>query len=319
MPILYDWAQTISELTDPSIPSAWIATRGKGVKVAFIDTGVNTGVSSLQHLNITGRKFFTGAPGFSVAKLSGQDLIGEAFGGGMGHGTPYASLLAGKSPDPAPTDVDLVQGIAHDADFYIIKARNTNDRKTTIRNLLNALELCNAVGIEVAITGQSISTSEMAFEGLQEAELNRVFSLLSHTNMAVFAPLKNREATDSWANICSSNFPNLRSEIFNVAKLPDSPGPVLDLIQSQPIHFLLSGFSGKLLSKTGNAIDMTFSNSGAVALMGAIAVLAVSDFKQNNGGNEPDLSTLRTRLGQICKPLQSALNPFPKPSIFKNF
>lgn len=319
MPISHDWFQTISELTSPAVPPAWLATRGKGVKVAFIDTGVNTGVSSLQHLNVAGRKFFTGSSGFSAAKLSGQDPVDEALGGGTGHGTPYASLLAGKNPDPSPTNVDLVSGIAEDADYYIIKARNPNDRKTTIRNILNALELCSALKIDVAITGQCIASSELAFEGLKEAELNRVFSLLARSNTAVFAPLKNREASDSWANISRDNFPSLRPEIFNVAKLPDAPGPVLDLIQNQHIQFLLSGFSGKVLSKTGNAFDMHFSNSGAVAIMGAIAILAVSDFKQNNGGSEPDLNTLRALLGQVCKPLQNASNPFQKPSIFKNF
>mgnify|MGYP000013169538 CR=1 FL=1 len=320
MPLTFDWSETISTLPSNPIPADWLASKGKGVKVAFIDTGVNLGLPSLTHLNIGGRKFFTGAPGFSVTKLVGQDLVGEVFGGtGTGHGTLYASFLAGKSPDSSTDEIELVNGIAPAADWYIIKARNPNDKKTTIQNLLNALELSANLGIEVAITGQCISASEMAFEGLTDAELDRVFGLPGLKKMFVFAPLKNLESTDTWDLITSDNIPSRRLEIFNVAKLPDNFGPLADVIQNQPIPFLLSGFQGKVLSKTGDAIDLAFSNSGAVAIMGGIAVLALSFFKTQNGGALPTRDGMLQLLGNTSQSLNNASSPFAQPAFFKNF
>jgi subtilisin family serine protease len=178
MPTSFAWSQTISSSPSLPIPAEWLATQGKDVKVAFVDTGVNLGLPSLAHLNKAGHKFFVGASGFSVAKLTGQDPVGEAFGvAGLGHGTLYASLLAGKSPDPVPPDKDLVIGIANDATYYIIKATDETGEVTTIKHLLDALELSANLGIEIFITGQCISRSEMQFEGLTDADINRVFDI----------------------------------------------------------------------------------------------------------------------------------------------
>lgn len=320
MPISFDWSKTLSELPGNPIPPEWLETKGKGVKLAFIDTGVNLGLASLSHLDKPGHKFFTGAPGFSVAKLTGQDLVGEAFGGaGTGHGTLYAALLAGKTPELPPLDKDLVSGIAPETDFYILKARNPNDKKTTIRNLLQALELSANLGVEIAITGQSVSASEMRFEGLSDAEVNRVFSLAGLQKMFVFAPLKNLEVTDSWDGICANNLPNRRPEVFNVATKPVNLEAVAGSIQTQPIHFLLSGFQGTVLSKTGDAVPLHFSNSGAVAVMGGIAALALSYFKSQSGGTLSARDAMLQLLGAICKPLSDAAVDVQTPALFKNF
>lgn len=320
MPISFDWSKTISEIPGNPIPAEWLATQGKSIKVAFIDTGVSLGLPSLEHLKKAGHRFFTGADGFSVAKLTGQDLVGEAFGlEGVGHGTLYASLLAGKSPVPAPSDKDLVSGIANEAEYFIIKARNPNDRKTTIRNLLNALELSANLGVEIAITGQCISSSEMPFEGLSDADIDRVFNLPGVKNMHIFAPLKNLEVTDSWEGITADNFPSNRPEVFNVAKLPDNFEELSESITELPIAFMLSGFSGQVLTKTGNADEVEFSNSGAVAILGGVAVLAASFFKQQNGGAMPNKDGLKQLLGSRFQSIGNASDAFDKPAFFRNF
>ncbi len=321
MPITFDWSKTISELPGNPIPAEWLATKGAGVKVAFIDTGANLGLASFSHLgNMPGRKFFTGADTFSVSKLTGQDMVGEAFStGGRGHGTLYFSLLAGKTPIPPPPDKDLVNGLANAAEYYIIKARNPNDKKTTIKNLLAALELSANLGIEIAITGQCISASEMPFEGFSADEVERVFSLDGVKKMLIFAPLKNLETTDSWEGIVADNIPSLRPEVFNVAKFPDNFEAVEAVLKSQNISFLLSGFSGELLSKTDDADAMDFSNSGAVTILGGIAVLAASFFKTQHGGAMPDKVRMQQLLGNHFQSLDNALGNFSKPAFFKNF
>ena len=118
MAVLFDWSKTISELPGNPVPPKWLANKGKDVKIAFVDTGISLGLASLVHLDKMGRKFFTSTPGFSVTKVTGQDTVGEAFGvAGPGHGTLFASMLAGATPT-ASADKDLVGGIAPDAEWH---------------------------------------------------------------------------------------------------------------------------------------------------------------------------------------------------------
>lgn len=315
MPISTDWSQTLAQLPHP-VPAEWLLTRGQGVKVALIDSGVNLGLKSLRHLDQAGRKFNTGTSTFSVAKLTGQDLIGEAFGmEGNGHGTLYASLLAGRAPD-ATAEEDLVVGLADAADYFLIKARNANDRKTTVRNLLDALELAANLGAEIAISGHCIAASEMFFEDLGESEVERVFSLPGVQSMLLFAPLKNREKEDDWVGIVQDNIPSLRPEVINIAKFPANFSDVSGDIIGHNIPFLLDGFQGKVLAKNGAAIDMEFSNSGAVAIMGGIGILALSFFKSQNNGALPGRAGMLELLSACAQPISEGL---AQPIIFKNF
>lgn len=324
----FDWSKTIAELPGNPVPKEWTDSKGKGVKTAFIDTGANLGLNSLRHLNVGGRKFFVSAPGFSVDKLTGQDPVGEAFGvAGHGHGTLYASLLAGKIPQPTPADKDVVSGIAPDAEVYLIKATDASGELTTIRQLLHALELCANLGIEIAITGQCIARAEMEFEPVTDADIDRVFALPGVQKMFIFAPLKNREAASFWTDIVAANFPSHRPEVFNVACIPGTFEQVFELIQQQNIPFLLAGFNGEVLTKNGNAIPLTeteseesihFRNSAATAIMGALAVLALSVFKQNNAGALPTREVFGHLLGSVCRPLEDAFGEFIKPALFRN-
>jgi len=333
MPITFDWSETISTLPENPIPAQWLAIRGQGVKVAFIDTGVNFAAASLKHLNRAGRKFFTGADGFSVAKLTGQDPVFDDMGdANSGHGTLYASLLAGKTPDAPPPDADLVTGIANAAEYYIIKARDPSVT-STITNLKDALELSAKLGIEIAILGQSVPMTELAGEGLTPAELDRVFGLPGVKKMHIFAALENRSKGEDWNNITGGYFPNLRPEVFNVAKLPIDYDRVANVIQAKPIQFLAAGFEGKLLSKDGGILDLkameppvsnpaaevAFSNSGAVAIIGGIAVLAASFFKQQNGGAMPDRAQLTQLLAEHSQPIAAASSDFTTPALFNKF
>jgi hypothetical protein len=320
MPTIFNWSQTIAELPGNPVPADWIAANGDGVKVAYIDRGVNLGLTPLEHLNLPGHKFFTGAPGFSVAKLTGQDLVGEAFGTeGRGHGTLYASLLAGKIPAVPPAEKDVVNGLANGAQYFIIKARNSNDKKTTVKNILDAIELAGNLKADIVILGQSISKAQLPFEGLNMGGVDRVFNLPSVQRMFIFAPLKNLEPSDPWNNIAADNIPNLRPEVINVARLPVNFEAISTTILPQNISFMLSSFSGQLLTKNGNAADMEFSNSGAVAIMGGLGVLALSYYKKQNGGATPSRQQFMQLLASCCTPLQNASGTQSEPALFRKF
>jgi hypothetical protein len=173
--------------------------------------------------------------------------------------------------------------------------------------------------VEIFITGQCISRSEMQFEGITDAEINRVFSLPGVKKMFVFAPLKNKRSAAGWTGIVADNFPSFRAEVFNVAKLPAYYAQIPTVIKTQRIPFLLSGFTGEVLSKTGDAGEMDFSNSGAVVIMGGIAALALSFSKAQNAGAIPSQQAFQQLLGTCCRPVDDALGAVPQPALFKNF
>jgi len=314
MSVSFDWFQSVSELP---IPQEWLDTRGKEVKVAFVDKGANLSLPALTHLNIDGRKFFTGHEAFSVDRLTGQDPVEEGISG-IGHGTLYASLLAGKSPSHASSGTAWVNGIANTASYYIVRASDKGGQ-TKIKHLLDALELSANLGIEIFITGQCVSLAQMSLEGLSDADINRVFDMEGVKRMFIFAPLKNRDTPSAWTRLTLDNFPSSILQVFNIAKLPDEFSPFEAAIKTQNIPFLLSGFSGDLLSQDGGIWKMEFSNSGATAIMGGIAVLALSYFKSQNGGKLPNREEFLNMLVSCCQQLDTARYPTEVPTIFKSY
>lgn len=335
MPILFNWSDTIAQLPGKPVPDAWLATGGQGVKVAFIDTGANIGLPSFAHLKNADRRFFTGAPTFSVVKTTGKDLVQDSYPQ-TGHGTKYLSLLAGKDSDPASDD-PVVVGMANQADYYIIKTRDANDVTTTVRNLLDALELSANLGIDICIIELTLGASKIQSEpNMSAAEVERVFSLNGVKKMHLFCALENRDTGDPWDNIAGQMFPNLRPEVFNVARLPHDVAALADVIRPQPVHFLAAGFEGNSLltkigalekmidadsseAKTQLGVFKIFSNSCAVALVGGVATLAFSFFKQQNGGLAPDRAQLAALLNSSFSPFDHALDKFDPPAFFTNF
>ncbi|MBC7774315.1 MAG: S8/S53 family peptidase [Phycisphaerae bacterium] len=332
MPTTFDWSKAISELPGNPIPAEWLATKGKDVKVAFIDTGVNLGLASLQNSVATNRRFFTGAPTFSVGKLLANDLIQDSFPQ-TGHGTKYFSLLAGQQPT---TDADSVLGLIPDATFYIIKTRDKNDVTTTVRNLLDAFELSANLGIDVAICGLCISASKIDEEpNVSQAEVDRVFNLPGVKKMHIFNALENRDTGNPWDDIAAQMFPNRRPEVFNVARLPNDIDKVVDVILPQQVSFLAARFEDwSVLTKGGAAEAMIdsdspeagtnlgafkiFSSSSAVAIMGGIGTLAFSFLKGQNNGVSPSKAQLAELLNTRLSALESGMVAPAAPTFFTN-
>ncbi|WP_127793978.1 S8 family serine peptidase [Agromyces sp. LHK192] len=107
-------------LTEYGFTTAWNTSRGSGVKVAVIDTGVNGNVAELRNAVVGG----TDASG--IGTPDGQTPVGED----SNHGTMVASLLAGRGTNPG----DGVLGVAPEASVLTASVAFGTDTGATISN-----------------------------------------------------------------------------------------------------------------------------------------------------------------------------------------
>jgi hypothetical protein len=303
---IFDWAQTLSAL----LPQAVIDSRGRNVKIALIDTGVDLDVHSLGHLDKPGRKFFVGKPGFSMLDHSGKDAVGDGFSSG-GHGTPLACILAGKSDS---MQEHLIDGIAHEADVIIIKARDHSGSITEIQHLLHAFELAVDLGVDIAVTAQTLSNRRIETEGIAPAEVERVMQKVRGSNLLLLASIENRSVGGDWSNVVSRKFPSSQDGVINVAAAPSDISSVRNQIINQKIHFMLGGIKGLVYDTNNNLFPIELSNSTAVTIMGGIAALILSNLKAHGPVAKNDLFAA---LSDKCLLLTEANGNYPEPVLFK--
>jgi hypothetical protein len=296
------------------IPQAWRDTRGQGIKLALIDTGADLQIHSLGHLDQPGRKFFVGKPGFTVIDHSGRDKVndGEIPGG---HGTRLAGVLAGKSNEAKQ---DALDGIAHQAEVFIIKARhNFSDNSgdfTNARSLLDGIRLAISLGVQVAVIAQSLPLAEL---NIPESEIQEVLKAAEESGILIFNSVENREFGEDWTGLSTKFFPANMPSIIKVAAAPGDIADKRPQIEAESIHFLLGGFNGKVYGTGNRLISPKTSNSYAAAIMGGVAAICASFLKsQSLPAAKKDVMAL---LAETCKPIAEADGVYPNPIILKNF
>ncbi|BDZ55855.1 S8 family serine peptidase [Agromyces marinus] len=125
-------------LTDYGFTQAWTTSRGDGVKVAIIDTGVNGEVAELRGVVVGG----TDVSG--IGSPDGQTPIGEE----DEHGTLVASLLAGRGTGEG----NGVIGVAPDADLLTASVAfglDTGSEKTNDEQIAEAVRWAVDNGADV--------------------------------------------------------------------------------------------------------------------------------------------------------------------------
>ncbi len=89
----------------PNISELWRESKGKGIRIAILDTGIDSGHPALT-ANIVAKKNFTGGDSLDVTD-------------NVGHGTMVAGVIAAH-------DSTHVVGVAPEVDLYVAKVINSN-------------------------------------------------------------------------------------------------------------------------------------------------------------------------------------------------
>lgn len=217
-------------------PRAWELSRGEGVAVAVIDTGVESG-----HPDLTGAV----QGGFNFIKP------GEPPEDDNGHGTHVAGIIAARD-----NGVGVV-GVAPEARLYALKAFDGRG-SGAISAIIEALGWCVENGVRLV---------NMSFGGTRNRALARALDACQQAGLVMVAAAGNNGRADS------VDFPATHPAVIGVSALEEdgslarfsSRGPEVDL--AAPGSRILSTYTG------GGYRELSGTSMAAPHVTGVVALL----------------------------------------------
>lgn len=272
--IQYNWAEKIQA----QVPKTWLDTKGAGVKIAVLDTGVDLTHQALKHLNKPGHKFNVAAPGFNPAnpKAGGNDDVNDLHRK-KGHGTQCLSTLCSKAED-----ANALLGFAPEAEIFILKINTPDHKFFKVKDFLKGLEAAVNLGVDLVVASVAFEKADIALEGISQAEVDRVFGLLTASGTVLFSSLPNREDEDVWAGMPAAYFPSLRSETVNVGAISQGvlQNRKTEIDAEAGIHFLVTNASAQFCRIQNNYVQEAISSSYATYLIAGVAALYLASIKK---------------------------------------
>lgn len=284
--VQHDWSQQIQD----AVFKKWLATGGKGIKVAVLDTGLDLAHPALRHLDLAGHKLNAATPGFDpkLPLLHGNGDVKDAHRK-RGHGTQCTSVISSK-----PAGQDALSGMAQASELFIVKVNTVDHKFFRVKDFLKGLEAAANLGVDIVVASIAYLPGDAALEGISQAEIDRVFGRLKESGAVLIAALPNMDAGSSWLGIAANSFPSLRPEVVNVGVVSQA---ILDErkaeIDAEPgIDFVVSDANGHFCKINSKYVQERISSSYAAYLVAGIAALY--------------LASLKKRLELAYKPMEKA-------------
>jgi Subtilase family len=274
----------------------WLNTRGKGVKIAILDTGFDLAHPALAHLNKKKRLFSVGKTPIDTLILEGNDAVLDA----DGHGTATASILASKA-----AQTNQVVGFASEATFFLIKTTSESGDNRLIY-LLNGLELAARLKVDLVIIPQAFRAAAWKKrDNLTDSQVENVFIKLEKSGAILLSSVKNLDDGDSWIdNPPADILPAGQKTSINVAFKPNNVADILEIKQLADLHFLIKNEGGLVCEIGGGYVDMNPSNSFSTAILGGIGACFLA-FLKNKKLPRPSRAAFLKAISDVSKPLDS--------------
>ena len=270
----------------PNLPDNWRQTEGRGIKIAFLDSGANFDTPALSHLKLPGHQFNVTQAGFNVKEAiisGGNDDVSDQPSFGEFHGTACLCALAGKPETPTTG----IKGVAPQAEIYVFRIMDTAAmyRKGYV---LDAIEIALSKKVDIIVCSVLPSFNGTYTDGRRD----ELFAQLQITNTALVTTVTN---TALLTDLTTMRFPSNHplSIVGGVAQVPVlTPKPDPNTL-FKDIEFLTS--TVKVSSLKYNApepyIMVPCSSSLATAAIAGVIALAMSQLQER-----PDRDTLLTAL-----------------------
>ncbi len=247
----------------PSVPDEWRRTRGRGTRIAIIDTGFVLRHPTLKHLARPGGRYDMTRPGF--ADRPGNDLVASR----STHGTEVLSLLAAR-----PSAAFPVGGVAPEAEFFLLKVADAAGRIQPAP-LLDALEFA-IDKLKADIITVSVSVRPNLLKNADRKRLEDIDDKLAKESILLFTSLPNAGNTFELLTARRLKVPATARQALRVGAISESFfaafhwkkfDPEIHLLANQPHIACCSGSTIK---------QVPLSSSYATPLMAGIAALAMA-------------------------------------------
>ena len=284
-------ASFIWNTTVKNLPAAWRATRGQGVRVGIIDSGILFGHPALRHFDKPGCKYDA-----RLNNPTGNDDVTDCRPVGKPHGSSCASIIGGLS-----VAADGVEGVAPGVELFVFRAVNASC-DPSLELFMRALK--TAIAKEVDIL--SVSVTPLPDQNISQADIDALFRQLAQKNIAFFASLRN---TNSWQMLHRIPFPANRPETITVGvatpTLLENMPP--DGMPSSRINLLATQCPVSFHDDEPTPRQDVLRSSFATASMAGIAALALAHARQKAGDPK-----LRLSKDMLLTTLQGITVPFSK-------
>lgn len=218
-------------------PRAWEQSRGRGVKVAVVDTGVNA-----SHPDLKG------------AVRGGTNLVdaGKPPQDDNGHGTHVAGIIAARD-----NQIGVV-GVAPDAEIYSVKAFD-GQGSGAISNIISGIQWCLEHGMQVV---------NMSFGGNKNRALGRALQAALDAGLVLVAAAGNNGRPDS------VDYPATHPGVIAVSAL--DAGDTLARYSSRGPEVDLAAPGSRILSTYGDGYRELSGTSMAAPHVSGTAALVLS-------------------------------------------
>jgi major intracellular serine protease len=290
----FNWNQSLLGL-----PPEWRATRGAGVKIALLDSGFDLSHPALAHLDVAGRTFDAGRPGFRPqARLVGEDDVSDRSPLDKPlHGTQCASVLAAQD-----ASADGLIGVAPDAEIYLLRVTDPAS-ETFLEQFVKAVTLALIKDVDI-IAASYFPTFQAAPDF---AVLGELFGKIRENRVFLVTTLENTGRMDRLNGL---KFPSNQPESIVAGAATSrllTPLPAGHLF-SPAIRFLLPEQRVRGCAANGQYDDnRTLSSSLATSALAGALALALADWRQNHAPTErPTRDEALNLLHQIATPYEPA-------------
>jgi hypothetical protein len=292
----FDWQEQLQ----PSVPADWLSTQGKGVKIAVLDSGLNTNHPAFKHFkNAIGHRYNATLPGNRLI-MGGNDDVSEQKTDGADHGTPCLSIISGLQEG-------VFKGIAPLAEVFIIKisrkADNTPFELFQAPDFLNGLKIAKGLKVDMAVASLTYSQMKLNDFDLSKDLADQAIADFLSSGALLFSSIKNYHMLTDGVRLSAKYFPTWHAQSLNCGYVPTAD--VWEKLKPDPgIHFLWDKFKPFVYRASGEVEAADLSTSYATYATAGVAALALAHLKA--GGQEPDRTALLQHLQQISQSLDTA-------------